>query len=86
MFFQVGEGLSYTVEFELNNDILAAEIYKSNDSLGITLKSLMAIMLIDCVGQMKGYQPRDLTYAISYNEGVENYTLEKEGVEIKELR
>lgn len=78
-----GNGLYYTVEFELNNDILSTQIeYDKQEYRNSLIKLYLALPLVDSVGQMKGYADKTLFNALNKEEA-KNYTLENEGVEIK---
>lgn len=84
--YTYGEGLSYNVEFDLNDDILSTQIYKNGDGVGLLIKSMIGFMVADCVAQMKGYPQRTLSILMTSDKNVTNYTLEKEGIELKAIR
>lgn len=80
-----GNGLYFNIEFILYNNILYTEIMYNEDDPRITaIKLILAIILVDCVGQVKGYPDGTLFTALR-DEVAMNYTIEKEGVEIKQL-
>ena len=75
--------LSYTINFKLENDVLSTQIYLDEQEQRNTLiKLLLTIPLLDCVGQLKGYPDGAMLTAIN-NDEAQYYTLENEGVEIK---
>ena len=83
--FSSGNGLSFNIEFILNNNILYTEVlYNQADSRITAINLTLAIALVDCIGQVKGYPEGALTEALS-NETAMNYTIENEGIEIKQL-
>lgn len=80
-----GNGHYFNIEFILYNNILYTEIMYNEDDPRITaIKVILAIILVDCVGQVKGYPDGTLFTALG-DEVAMNYTIEKEGVEIKQL-
>lgn len=83
--FSSGDGLAFNVKFILNDNVLSVKIlYNDSDSRLTAIKSLLAVTLIDCVGQAKGFSDGALSTALGRDEAM-NYTLENEGVEIKLL-
>lgn len=83
--FSSGEGLTFNIQFVLNNNILSTEImYNHADSRITTIEMLLAIILIDSVGQNKGFPEQTLSTALAQQAAM-NYTIENEGVEIKKL-
>lgn len=83
--FSSGEGLNFNIEFILDNNILYTEImYNETDPRITAIKVTLAVILVDCVGQVKGYPDGTLSTALG-DEVAMNYTIENEGVEIKQL-
>lgn len=80
------DGVNFFVtEFILDNNILYTEVmYNDADSRITAIKVILAVALIDSVGQIKGYPEKMLSKALG-EEVAMNYTIEKEGVEIKQL-
>jgi len=73
------------LEFALENDILMTVVKKTPDSLIEYMSKLaMTWMLIDCIGQLNGYE-KGMFYETLKGTGIsyKDYTLEKEGLEIK---
>ena len=80
-----GDGLVFYVQFVLNDNILSSEIEYIDLNSGLTaIKSMLAVKLVDCVGQTKGFADGELLNSLG-NEEAMNYTIENEGVEIKQL-
>lgn len=78
-------GVSFDVYFTLEDNILSTRIIYISESPEITaLKLSLAITLVDCVGQANGYEDGKLFNALG-DEKAMNYSIEKEGVEIKQL-
>ena len=83
--FSSGDGLNFNIEFILDNNILYTEImYNETDPRITAIKVTLAVILVDCVGQVKGYPDGTLSTALG-DEVAMNYTIENEGVEIKQL-
>ena len=83
--FSSGDGLNFNIEFILDNNILYTEIvYNETDPRITAIKVTLAVILVDCVGQVKGYPDGILSAALG-DEVAMNYTIENEGVEIKQL-
>ena len=59
-------------------------MYNHADSRITTIEMLLAIILIDSVGQNKGFPEQTLSTALAQQAAM-NYTIENEGVEIKKL-
>ena len=80
-----GNGISFNVEFILDNNILYAKMINGEEDSKISaIKLLLAIILADSVGQVKGY-PEGLLCVDLLDEAARNYTIENEGIEIKQL-
>lgn len=80
-----GYNVGIDIIFKLdNNNILSSEILFDDDNSDAVLKLLLSIVTIDCIAQLKGYDEYSFRDA-SNNEKVLNYTLKKEGVEIKKF-
>ena len=77
-----GDGLTFNTDFWLNNNILSADITVKNISSTINL--MLGLLVIDSVGQMKGYSENTLISAFE-NKEFTNYTIENEGLELKQL-
>ena len=78
-----GDGLSFTVKFVRNDNILSTEIDNtSSDTRMAYTQLLLSLMLVDCVIQTKGYPDRAFATTIADKESLD-YTLENDGVEIK---
>ena len=77
-----GVGINYSVEFILNNNILSTEILIT-DSIG-QAKMICAVVLADCIAQLKGYSERTLTNALN-DEISATYTLSNQGIELRPL-
>lgn len=78
-----GDGLYYTINFKLENDVLSTQIYlDEQEQRNSLIKLLLTIPLLDCVGQLKEYPEGAMLTAIN-NDEAQYYTLENEGVEIK---
>lgn len=83
--FSSGDGLNFNIEFILDNNILYTEIMYNETEPKITaIKVTLAVILVDCVGQVKGYPDGTLSTALG-DEVALNYTIEHEGVEMKQL-
>lgn len=83
--FSSGDGLNFNIEFILDNNILYTEImYNETDPRITAIKVTLAVILVDCVGQVKGYPDGTLSTALG-DEVAMNYTIENEGVEIRQL-
>lgn len=79
-----GIGIAITQVFEENENILTATIKKDvGTSEENIVKALLATVMFDCVGQVKGYSDGFLTQRLSGDES-RYYTLENEGIEIVE--
>ena len=68
-----------TLEYTLDGTILTSEFPDDVLSGGV-----VAIILVDCIGQLQGYSDGQLIETLM-NADVENYTLENEGFEVKQL-
>lgn len=75
--------ISCNVNLTLNNDILTAEILDGDQYISLT-KVNLAVILVDCIGQIKGY-PEKAVLDVLWNEPTSHFTLKNEGVEIKRL-
>lgn len=65
-----------TVEFKLNGDILSNENLSTNDMI-------MALLVIDSVGQTMGYKDGELSKNMNaFSDEIKAYTLDKEGFEM----
>lgn len=83
--FSSGDGLNFNIEFILDNNILYTEVmYNETDPRITAIKVTLAIILVDCVGQVKGYPAGTLSTVLG-DEVAMNYTIENEGVEIRQL-
>ena len=83
--FTSGDGLSFDIEFEIYDNILFTEIYCNEDEPRITAIELtLAISVVDCVGQMKGYPQRELAVALGAEQAL-NFTIDNEGIEMKQI-
>ena len=81
----VGEGLTFNIEFVLNDNILYTEVLYNKSNPEVTLTEvLIASSFVDCIGQMKGYAEGTLLKTL-VGENCTKYTIEKEGVEIKNM-
>lgn len=67
---------SSTISYELEGSILSYE-HLVQDNI------FSAMLLADSIGQVNGYKDGDLDYTLN-SEEIQNYTVEKEGFEIKE--
>ena len=72
-----------SVELLLEGNILSIEI-DQNESIGF-LKSYITLSIIDIIGQLHGYEEGELAATVNSDEAYNNYTLEKEGFEIKDV-
>ena len=81
-----GDGVYFNVEFILDkNNILYTTIkYNAADPQITVAEALLANILLDCVGEVKGYPTGTLYKALS-GDDYKNYTLEREGIEIKSI-
>lgn len=80
-----GKGVSFNVEFILENNILYTEItYNQVDNRIAFSRMTLAVILVDCVAQLKGHEDRALSKALS-DEAAKYYTIDNEGVELKQL-
>lgn len=78
-----GDNLYFNVNFKKEDNILYSEIlYDLVDNRKTAIKMYLAIILADCVGQVKGYSEREITKALSDKNAL-NYTIENEGIEMK---
>lgn len=79
------DDLHINVDFSLDNNILYAKIFYSETSPFINMtEELMAILVADSVGQVKGYPDGAISgILLSDDEALSSYTVENEGVEIK---
>lgn len=69
------------IEFKLDNNILSTVIpYNENDKDKVLVESIATQVLIDCIGQMKGYPENEVGKAIGKDES-QYYTLENDGIE-----
>ena len=67
------------VEFVLNGTILSTSIYLSeNEDL---TKPIMALALVDCIGQINGYADGDTMLALNSGD-LNEYTVEDDGLEV----
>lgn len=83
--FSSGDGLSFNVDFILDNNILYTKIiYNQADPRVNAVEVMLAVILVDCVGQVNGYPDGVLSNALG-NDDAMNYTIENEGVEIRQL-
>lgn len=83
--YSSGKGVSFNVEFILENNILYTEItYNQVDNKIAASRLTLAVILIDCVGQLKGHEDRALSKALSAGDA-KYYTIDNEGVELKQL-
>lgn len=78
--------VTYSVKLTLNDNILSTEILdrKDGDDYERLIKANMAMILIDCIGQIKGY-PEQAIFDVLYDESTSDFTLENEGIEMKRL-
>ena len=84
--FTSGYGLSFNIEFILNDNILSTQIINNEADPRITaIRLTLAVLLLDCVGQMKGYPEKALSGTLSADKKALNYTVENEGIEMKRL-
>lgn len=80
-----GDGLFLNIEFILDNNILYTEVmYNEIDPKITAVKVTLAVIVVDCVGQVKGYPDGTFSTALG-DEVAMNYTIENEGIEIKQL-
>lgn len=80
--FCAGDGQTSLIKFTYNNNILSTEIpVRSVKSMLTVADTLLALDLVDCIGQLKGFPERTITNALS-GETVPTYTLENDGLEI----
>ena len=83
--FSSGDGLYFNVKFTLEDNILFTEIEDNEiEPREPMIRTMLGIILFDCVSQTKGYPERALTQALNDDIAM-NYTLENEGVELKAL-
>ena len=81
--FTGGDGLSFNVDFTLKNNILYTKIiYNQDDPNTNAIELILAIALVDCVGQVNGH-PEGVLFTALGNDEALNYTIENEGVEIR---
>lgn len=81
----VGEGITFKIEFVLNDNILSTKLLYNNSNPEMTLTEvLIASSFIDCIGQMSGNSEGELLKVLM-GEECTKYTLEKEGIEIKNI-
>ncbi len=75
------------VEFNLENNVLSTTINKPKELTTAYMSELsMAWMLIDCIGQLNGYEKEQFYETLKgIGDNYKNYTLSKEGLEIKTL-
>ena len=75
------------VEFNFENNILSTTINKSTESTTAYMSELsIAWMLIDCIGQLNGYEKEQFYETLKgTGDNYKNYTVAKEGLEIKTL-
>ena len=71
-------------EYNLNGTILSGEVLMSDSGEGM-MSYIIWIMLVDSVGQLHGYDDGELFTTLN-SDDIVNYSLEKEGYEIKEKR
>lgn len=76
--------INCNINLKLENDILFAEILDDEDEYVRLTKANLVIILVDCMGQIKGY-PENAIIDVLWDESSSNYTLENEGIEIKRL-
>lgn len=74
------EGKNYNLEYKLNGNILSTTII--NDEAAM-VKEAANGFLIDCIGQLHGYSELQIASTLNSHE-VMGYTVENEGLEIKE--
>lgn len=75
-------GTKMNVEFILDDSILSANV--SAPEPEDMAKPIMAMLLVDCVGQIHGYPEGD-TMSILNSQKIKNYTVANEGLEMKDL-
>lgn len=73
------------IEFSLQGNILSTKIEKNSQGLGTVYMSKLSLawMLIDCIGQLNGYEKEEFYKTIKgTGDNYKNYKLDKEGLEI----
>jgi len=74
------DGQTHKFEFVLEGTILTAKL-SGQESI---VEAIVATVLIDCIGQLHGYAEGELMQTLQADE-IANYTIDKEGLEAKEL-
>ena len=82
----IGQGVNFNIKFTLDDDnILYSEILYNKTNPEITLaEAIIATLFLDSAGQIKGYKEGTL-YKALVGENLSKYTIESEGVEIKNI-
>lgn len=76
------------IEFSLNDNILSTTIENNREESSTVYMSKLSLawMLIDCIGQINGYEKEEFYKTIKgTGENYKNYKLDKEGLEITEI-
>lgn len=84
--FSSGDGLTFDIKFVLNDNVLSTKIiYNQTVPEASSIEMMLAIILIDSVGQMKGLPERTLIKDLLTNENSINYTIENNGIQVEQL-
>lgn len=74
-----------SIEFILEDNILYIEVfYDEIEPMLSAAKMMASILVADCVGALKGYPEGALIKAVT-KENAKNFTIENEGIEIRQL-